>query len=130
MCCIPSDIDSLPFQILLQPLHNLDQILLVQPLHSHLDYAPDRYSLVYSDKASEVHVAEQPHQELAVHPVRDPTMTRYGVAEILDVERAFETRSKESSEWRDDRRKDGKCEGVELHGVQVDRAERDARKGE
>ena len=57
---------------------------------------------------------EKSHDHLTIHPVGDPTVSRNGVAEVLDLERPLESRREEASERRDDARKRGKHEGVHL----------------
>ena len=63
-----------------------------------------------------VQVREEAHNELAVHAVRDATVARNGVAEILDLEGALEARCEEAAKGRDERGERGEVEGVEVHG--------------
>lgn len=62
-----------------------------------------------------VDVGEEAHDELAVHAVGNTTVARDRVAKVLDLERALETRSEETTKWRNKRSKGGPEEGVDLH---------------
>ena len=50
-----------------------------------------RRSLVHSDEALVVHECEEAHDELTIHAVGHTTVTRDGVAKVLDVECSLQT---------------------------------------
>lgn len=67
------------------------------------------------DEGVEVHVGEEAHNELAVHTVRHAAVSWDRVAKVLNLEGALETRSEETAERSDERRKGGQGQGVQLH---------------
>lgn len=100
------------------PPHPLDELHLLldrQPRDRHLHHAPQLH-LVHRHKRVVVHVCEEAHDELAVHPVRHSAVAGDRITEILDLKRALQARGEEAAEGRDERRKGRKGEGVELHG--------------
>ena len=98
--------------------------------------------MVLADEAAVVDVGEDAHEEpegergsaytymrlgragvyvLAVHAVGHAAMPGDAVAEILDIERALESRSEEAAKWCNERREACKDEKVELVGRVRDR---------
>lgn len=57
--------------------------------------------MVNGNEGVVVHVGEETHDELAVHTVGNTAVTGDGVAEILDLEGALQTRGEETSEGSD-----------------------------
>ena len=106
--------DALIVQILAQAAHDLDLLLGGQPIDGPLDDAADR-GPVHGDEALEVHEGEETHDELAVHAIRDPTVTWDRFPEILDVEGSLEARGEEAAKGCDERGKRGEDQDVELH---------------
>ena len=123
---------------LAEQLQHLDLGLEVEP-RGHIDDALDGgvgsdtgcVGAAERDEGPVVDVDEEPHKELAVHAVREPAVTRDEVAKVLDLERALEARSEEAAEGRDDGRKDGHDEPVELRGrvAKGDRPDEGAERG-
>ena len=72
------------------------------------------------NKTMIVHEGEETHDELTVHAIGDAAMTGDGFAEILDVERSFQTGREEATKGGDERGESGEDEDVELHGRQGD----------
>lgn len=99
--------DALSFHVLLQVLYQLQLLVNGKPANDHLQ---DRThaDVVFSNKTAIIDVGEHAHEELAVHAIGHPSMTRDAVAKILDVEGTLETRRKETSEWRHERCKNCK----------------------
>jgi len=63
----------------------------------------------------EVHVGEKSHDKLAIHPVRNASMPRDAVTEILNVERALEARGKKPTKRRNQRSKGTENKNMTLH---------------
>lgn len=76
--------------------------------------------LVDGNEAVVVHESEETHDELAVHTVSNTTVAGDRLAKVLDLERALQTRGKESTERSDERGESSKGQDVELHGRNVD----------
>lgn len=72
-------------------------------------------SLVNSNEGVVVHVGEKAHDKLAVHTIRDATVTRDGISKVLDLEATLKARSKEASERGDERRKRSQNQSVQLY---------------
>lgn len=94
------------------------QLLMVvdgQPSRNNLQHLVE-IDLGLRNERMVVDVGEEAHDELAVHAIGNTSMARDGVAKVLDLERALETRSKEATERRNERSERGPEEGVDLHG--------------
>ena len=50
-------------------------------------------------------------------PVHNSTMSRYNVSKVLDLERSFEARGKETAKGTDDGGKEGHPKGVDKEGI-------------
>ena len=109
----------LPDQILPQPPHQLHHLVRLQPMHGRLNH-PAHARLVHRDETRVVHETEQPHDELAVHAVRDAPVARDRLAEVFDFEGAFEPRGEEAAEGGDEGGKGREDEDVELHRGDVE----------
>lgn len=72
------------------------------------------------DKCVVVHRHKKGRDELAVHPVRHPSMSRNDRVKVLDPVRALYRRGPEAAERGDDRRKRSHKQRVELDGSQGD----------
>ena len=75
---------------------------------------------MHGDETRVVHETEQAHDELAVHPIRDPAVAGDRFAEIFDLESAFQARREEAAKGGDQR-----CEGREDHRVELHRRDVD-----
>ncbi len=75
---------------------------------------------MHGNKTLVIHKGEKPHDELAVHPVRDAAVAGNRLAEIFDLEGAFQAGSEESAKGSDEGGESGEHEDVELHGCDVD----------
>ena len=62
-----------------------------------------------------VDVDEHAHHDVAIQTIRNSSMSRNEVTEILDLESSLETGCEESSEGGDERSDEGHVEGVDLH---------------
>ena len=74
----------------------------------------------YLDKGGVVHVAEEAHEELAVHSIGDAAVARYGLAKVFQFERPLEAAREESTKRRDDGRETGHEQRVPLDRCQVE----------
>lgn len=111
--------DPLIEQILGQPPHDLDLLLVSQARNGRLDDAPHT-RLVDGDKTLIIHEGEEAHDELAIHAVGDAAVARDGLAEVFDFEGPFEAGGEEAAEGRDERGEGCEDENVELHGCDVE----------
>ena len=107
--------NALVIQILSQAPHHLDLLLDRQTGNGILNHASHR-CLVHGDETLVVHEREEAHDELAIHPVGDSTVSGYAVAEVFDLECPFETGGEEAAEGGDQGSKGGEDHDVELHG--------------
>ena len=110
-------------QILRQPPHDLYLLLTTQPLNRDLNHAAHA-RIMHRHEALIIHEGEHAHDELAVHAIRDASVARDGLAEVLDLESALEARGEEAAEGRDQRGKSREDEDVELDGLDGDGAGR------
>lgn len=113
--------------MLAKPHDHVHLLLEREPRDGRLDDAADA-RLVHGDEALVVHEGERAHDELAVHAVGDAAVAGNGVAKVLDVEGALDARGKEAAKGRDQRRKGGEDQDVELQRLDVE-AGRDVRPG-
>jgi hypothetical protein len=101
-------------QMFPQPLDQFHLLLRTEAGDRHLDDTAQR-NLIHSDEAVVVHICEETHDKLAVHPVGNTAMSGNRITEILDLERAFETGGKEPAEGCDKRCECGEDEDMHLH---------------
>ena len=87
-------------QMLAQSLDHLHLILRRQPRDRLLNHTPHR-SLVDRNKTMIIHVCEKPHDELAVHPIRNPAVSWNRIAEVFDVECPFQAGREEAAKGGD-----------------------------
>jgi hypothetical protein len=73
-----------------------------------------------SNESLVVHVGKRAHDELTIKSIGDSTMSRNRVAKIFDLKGAFDTRSKETAEWSNERCKGSKEEDMELERLYFD----------
>lgn len=71
--------------------------------------------LVCGDEGVVVQESEETHDELAIHTICHAAVPGDGVAKVLDLEGALETRGKEAAEGSDERREGRENEGVKMH---------------
>lgn len=110
----PFSNNALVDQVFAKALDQLHLLLRTQAGDGHLDNAAQR-DLIHGNEAVVVHVRKETHNKLAVHPIGDTSMSRNRITEILNLERAFETRGKETTEWCDERSECGEDEDMPLH---------------
>lgn len=106
--------------MLADTLHKLNLLIRSEAGNSCLDDTTQRY-LIHGNEAVVVHICEEAHNKLTVHTVSHTTMSWNRVSEVLDLESALKSRSKESPEWCDERGKSCKDQNVKLHGSDRDR---------
>ena len=80
---------ALVIKMLADPLHQLHLLLGRQTCNGRLDYTSQGY-LVHRNEAVVVHIREETHDELAVHTIRNTSMPRDRITEILDLECTLE----------------------------------------
>jgi hypothetical protein len=102
-----------------------------QPLellvHPHLVLGPQRQDGgehavvaqggVVPDEGLVMHEGEEDHDELAVHPVRDPAVSGDDRVEVLDPVGALDGRHEEAPEGRDQGTEDAEDDAVQLDGL-------------
>ena len=66
-------------------------------------------------------IVNSPFASFVQRPVHDSPVARDDVSKVLDLERPFESGSKEAAEGSDDGGEEGEEEGVEEEGVEGDR---------
>lgn len=74
--------------MLTERLDDLNLFLGTKTIDRRLNHAAHRH-FVHCDEALIVHEREKTHDELTIHAIGDAAMSRYTIAEILDVERAL-----------------------------------------
>lgn len=102
-------------------LDNFHLLLRCQTVNGHLDDASDR-CMVTCDEASVVEKGNGPHDELAVHAIRDTTVSGNRITKVLDLEGTLETGSKETSKGGNQGCKSGEYVNVELNRHEVELA--------
>lgn len=70
---------------------------------------------IHGNKTLVIHKGKQTHDELAIHTVGDPAVSRDGFAKVFDFECPFETRGEEAAKGGDEGGESGKDEYVHLH---------------
>ena len=90
-----------------------------ESLYRHLNHTAHALS-VHGDEALIVHEGEETHDELAIHAVRDATVTGNGLAKVFDLEGTFEAGGEEAAEGRDQGGEGCEDEDVELHRGDVE----------
>jgi len=69
---------------------------------------------VFADQAAIIDVGEDAHQELAIHSISHPPVSRNAVAKVLDVEGTLKPGSEEATERSNKGCKNGHNEDVEM----------------
>ena len=64
-----------------------------------------------ADDRVDVHVRKDGHDDLAIHAVRQASVARDGIAEVLHPQRALEPRGEEAAKGRNDSRKQLRVRG-------------------
>ena len=85
--------------------------------------------LMHGDETLIVHKGKEAHDELAVHPIRDATMTGDRFAEVLNFEGPFQARGEEAAKGGDKRGEGSEEEDVELHGRDVNSSRKKPQRG-
>lgn len=70
------------------------------------------------DEGGEVDVGEESIEELTVHPIGNPSVPRYRVGKVFELEGSFEATSKEPTERGDSGCKDGQDDSVPLDRIE------------
>ena len=95
-------------------LHEFHLFFRAQSCDSRFNDTTQRH-FVNGDEAVIVHIRKEAHNELAIHSIRNSTMTWNGVAEVLNLEGTLETRCEETTKRGDEGRKGSKNKDVDLH---------------
>ena len=98
-----------------QTLHDIHLLLGRQALNRRLNHSADA-GLVDGDETLIIHKSEKTHNKLTIHAIRHAAMAGDAVAEILDVEGAFQAAGEEAAEGGDEGGEGGHDEDVALHG--------------
>ena len=104
-----------------QAFNDLHLLVNRQAYDSHLDHASNS-CLVHCNETLVIHVCEEAHDELAIHAIGHPAMSRYRIAEIFDVEGALQAAGKETTKWSNERGKRSQGEDMELYWCDGDLA--------
>jgi hypothetical protein len=106
--------NPLVHQVFSNPLDELHLFLRIEACDGHLDHTTQR-DLIYCNETVVVHVCEETHDKLAIRPIGDASMSRDRVTKVLDLERALQTRGKETTKRRNEGREGAEDEDVYLH---------------
>lgn len=112
--------NALVDEMLADAFDQLHLLVWSEPCDGCFDDASQRH-FVQCDETVIIHVGEKAHDELAIHAVSDTAVSGDRIAEIFDLESAFKTRGKETTERSDEGCESGKSEDVNLHGCHLDR---------
>ena len=86
--------------MLRQPLNHLPLLLRTQTRNRNLQHTAHT-RLVHRDERLIVLEGKEPHDKLAIHPIRDAAMAGNEIAKILDVESPLEPAAEEAAEGCD-----------------------------
>lgn len=106
-------------QVLAQSPNHFELFFDRQPIDSGLNNVPHA-NLVHGNEAVIIHVCEESHDKLAVHSVRNTTMSGDRLAKVLDLESPLEARGEETTKRRDQRSKRRENQDMELNGLDVE----------
>lgn len=94
--------NALVVEMLAYSFHELHLLFRSQSRDCAFDNTAER-DLIDRNEAVVVHVCEETHDELAIHSVRNTTMARNRIAEVLDFEGPLKSGSEEATKWSDER---------------------------
>lgn len=106
--------DVLVHEVLRQNFDHLHLLLRCEASHCRLDDSTNG-RVVDGNEARIVEERNRAHDELTIHTIGHASVSRNGVAKILDLESALQSRGKEATEGRNERGKRGEDEDVELN---------------
>lgn len=106
------------YEIFGQAADDLSHFVVREAVHGGFNHAADT-RLVHGDETLIVHEGKEAHDELAVHSIRDATVTGDRFAKVLDLEGSFQAGGEEAAKRGDERGESGEEEDMELHGRDV-----------